>query len=66
SRLIATQASGQPAFGQYRPGAEPGTRKPWGPIVLEPDGDRIASWTSFLDTENLFPLFGLPPAITDR
>ncbi|MGE3404192.1 MAG: sigma-70 family RNA polymerase sigma factor [Vicinamibacterales bacterium] len=66
SRLIATQASGLPAFGQYRPGDEPGTWKPWGLIVLEPDGDRIASWTSFLDTENLFPLFGLPPAITDR
>jgi RNA polymerase sigma-70 factor (ECF subfamily) len=66
SRLIPTQASGLPAFGQYRPGDEPGTWKPWGLIVLEPDGDRIASWTSFLDTENLFPLFGLPPLVADR
>jgi hypothetical protein len=30
---------------------------------LELDGDRIAGWNSFLDTETLFPRFGLPPAL---
>ena len=29
-------------------------------IVLELAGERIAAWNSFLDTERLFPLFGLP------
>jgi hypothetical protein len=29
-------------------------------VVLECRGGGIASWTSFLDTEQLFPHFGLP------
>jgi RNA polymerase sigma-70 factor (ECF subfamily) len=29
-------------------------------IVLEVAGDRIAAMTSFLDTQALFPRFGLP------
>ena len=60
SRLLSTAASGSPAFGQYRPSA-PGGHDPWALIVLELEGDRIAAVTSFLDTEMLFPLFGLPP-----
>jgi len=28
--------------------------------VLELDGDRISAWNAFLDTEKLFPMFGLP------
>jgi len=64
SRLLATAASSSPAFAQYRP-AEGGGHRAWGLIVLELDGDRIAGWTTFLDTEHLFPLFGfrlaLPP-----
>ncbi len=62
SRMVPTRACGVPAFGQYRP-AEGGGYTPWGLIVLELSGDRIASWNSFLDTEKLFPLFGLPPAL---
>jgi RNA polymerase sigma-70 factor (ECF subfamily) len=62
SRLIPTQASGAPSFGQYRPSPD-GGHTPWALIVLELDGDRIASWDSFLDTEKLFPLFGLPPRL---
>ena len=56
SRLVPTAACGAPAFGQYR---ESG-RQPWALIVLEMSRDRIASMTYFLDTETLFPLFGLP------
>lgn len=56
SRLIRTSANGQPAFGQYRNGGA----DPFALIVLEIDGDRFTSMTSFLDTEALFPLFGLP------
>ncbi|XXS72887.1 sigma-70 family RNA polymerase sigma factor [Sorangium sp. So ce131] len=59
SRLIPTAACGSPAFGQYRPAPE-GGHKPWALIVLELSGDRIATMTSFLDTEALFPRFGLP------
>jgi RNA polymerase sigma-70 factor, ECF subfamily len=60
SRLVPVEASGSPAFAQYRPGATPGTHQAWGLIVLELDGNRIAGWNSFLDTKTLFPMFGLP------
>ncbi|HKQ69690.1 MAG TPA: sigma-70 family RNA polymerase sigma factor [Polyangiaceae bacterium] len=59
SRLVRTEASGSPAFAQYRQGGE----QPWALIVLELAGDRIASIVSFLDTESLFPLFGQPPRL---
>jgi RNA polymerase sigma-70 factor (ECF subfamily) len=59
SRLLATAASGSPAFAQYRPDPEGGHRA-WALIVLELAGDRIAAMNSFLDTEALFPRFGLP------
>jgi RNA polymerase sigma-70 factor (ECF subfamily) len=64
SRLVPTAANGAPAFGQYRPPAEPGRpHQAWALIVLEMAGDRIASWNTFLDTQTLFPLFGLPPEL---
>ncbi len=62
SRLIPTAASGSPAFGQYRRNPEGGHR-PWALVVLELSGDRIVGWNSFLDTETLFPRFGLPLAL---
>ena len=62
SRLVRTTACGSPAFGQYHPGPD-GTLEPWAIIVLELTEDRIAAWNSFLDTEKLFPLFGLSPSL---
>ena len=62
SRLVPTAACGSPAFAQYKPAAD-GTLKPWALVVLELSGARIAGWNSFLDTERLFPLFGLPPYV---
>ncbi len=62
SRLVRTAACGSPAFAQYKPAAD-GSLKPWALVVLELDGDRIAGWNSFLDTDRLFPLFGLPPQL---
>ena len=59
SRLLPTAACGSPAFGQYHAHPE-GGHAPWGLIVLELRGDRIAGWNTFLDTETLFPRFGLP------
>jgi RNA polymerase sigma-70 factor (ECF subfamily) len=59
SRLIPTVANGSPAFGQYKPSPEGGL-EPWSLQVLEISGGRISGITFFLDTETLFPLFGLP------
>lgn len=59
SRLVPTRACGSPAFGQYRLAAD-GVHRPWSLTVLELSGPRIAAWNAFLDTEKLFPLFGLP------
>jgi RNA polymerase sigma-70 factor, ECF subfamily len=59
SRLIPSAANGMPAFGQYR--TDPaGGHAPWALIVLEIVDGRIATVNNFLDTERLFPLFGLP------
>jgi RNA polymerase sigma-70 factor (ECF subfamily) len=60
SRLLPTHASGLPSFGQYRPASD-GGHTPWALIVLELERERIVTWNSFLDTERLFPMFGLPP-----
>jgi RNA polymerase sigma-70 factor (ECF subfamily) len=60
SRLIPTTANGTPAFGQYRPGGPDGSYEPWSLQVLEISDGGIAGFTFFLDTETLFPLFGLP------
>jgi len=59
SRLLPTAANGCPAFGQYRVDPE-GGHKPWALQVLELSGDRISGFHAFLDTEHLFPAFGLP------
>jgi len=60
SRVIPTMtANGSPAFGQYKPDPEDGY-SPWALQVLELREGGIAELTFFLDTERLFPLFGLP------
>ena len=59
SRLVATHACGSPAFAQYRRAAD-GSYRGWSLTILELDGSRIKAWNAFLDTERLFPLFGLP------
>ncbi len=57
SRLVPVQAcGGTPAFAQYREGGA----QPWALLLLELDGDRITSMTSYLDVETLFPRFGMP------
>lgn len=60
SKLVPVAASASPAFAQYRRGEAEGTYQAWALIVLELADDRIAGWNSFLDTETLFPMFGLP------
>ena len=61
SKLIPTVANGLPAFGQYRPSGPDGSFEPWALQVLEISEGKIVGFTAFLDTERLFPLFGLPP-----
>jgi RNA polymerase sigma-70 factor (ECF subfamily) len=63
SRLVPTAACGLPAFAQYRPGGPGSPPQPWALIVLELAGDRISAMTAFLDTEALFPRFGLPATL---
>lgn len=60
SRMLPTAANGCPAFAQYK--SDPsGGYAPWAVHVLEISGDRISVINSFLDTDRLFPAFGLPP-----
>jgi RNA polymerase sigma-70 factor (ECF subfamily) len=61
SRVIATRAAnGAPAFGQYKPNDAGDGFEPWALQVLEIVDGRITGFTFFLDTERVFPLFGLP------
>jgi RNA polymerase sigma-70 factor, ECF subfamily len=60
SRLVpTTAANGSPAYGQYRPSPS-GGYEPWALQVVELSAGSIAEITFFLDTETVFPLFGLP------
>jgi RNA polymerase sigma-70 factor (ECF subfamily) len=63
SRLVAASANGSPAFGQYKPSATSEGLEPWSLQVLELSGGRISGISFFLDTQSLFPLFGLPPVL---
>jgi RNA polymerase sigma-70 factor (ECF subfamily) len=62
SRLLRTNACGSPAFAQYRRSGD-GSYHPWSLTVLELDGNRIKAWNAFLDTERLFPMFGVPMSL---
>jgi RNA polymerase sigma-70 factor (ECF subfamily) len=61
SRVIpAGTANGSPAFGQYKPNAAGTGLEPWSLQVVELTPNGIGEITFFLDTQRLFPLFGLP------
>jgi RNA polymerase sigma-70 factor (ECF subfamily) len=65
SRLIATEANGMAAFGQYRIDPEGGFT-PWALQIIETSGDRISAINSFLDLDTqLFAAFGLPTHLDD-
>jgi RNA polymerase sigma-70 factor (ECF subfamily) len=64
SRVIpAGFANGSPAFGQYKPAENGQGHEPWALQVVEIRDGGIEELTFFLDTERLFPLFGLPPRL---
>jgi RNA polymerase sigma-70 factor (ECF subfamily) len=61
SRVIPTRsANGSPAFAQYKPSETGEGFDPWALQVLELSGGKIVQFTFFLDTDTLFPLFGMP------
>ena len=64
SRVIpAGLANGKPAFGQYKPSESGSGFDPWALQVIELSAGRVGEFTFFLDTDTLFPLFGLPPRL---
>jgi len=62
SRMLATSATanGAPTFGQFRNSGPGKGFHAWGLVVLEIAGGRVTGINTFLDTEKLFPRFGLP------
>ena len=65
SRLVPVgNANGLPAYGQYKPDPN-GGYEPWALQVVELRDGRIGEFTFFLDTQRLFPLFGLPSRLDD-
>jgi RNA polymerase sigma-70 factor (ECF subfamily) len=66
SRVVpTTAANGAPAFGQYKP-SPAGGYEPWALQVLEIENGKIVELTFFLDTDTVFPAFGLPPRLDAR
>jgi RNA polymerase sigma-70 factor (ECF subfamily) len=64
SRVIPVgSANGSPAFGQYKPSDTGKGYDPWALQVLEIEDRKIVELTFFLETDILFPLFGLPPRL---
>jgi RNA polymerase sigma-70 factor, ECF subfamily len=61
-RIVPARANGQLAFGNYRWDDERETFAPRSLSVLTLDGELIADFTTFLDSE-LIPRFGLPDEI---
>jgi RNA polymerase sigma-70 factor (TIGR02960 family) len=59
SRLVATRANTQPAFGVYRTDAHAPIAHATGLMVLTLEGPRIAAISQFLD-RGVLPRFGLP------
>ncbi|GAB2617756.1 sigma-70 family RNA polymerase sigma factor [Streptomyces capparidis] len=64
SRLLPVRANGTPAFAQYRPAEDGDGWTPWGITLLEIRDGRISTMTNHMDTERLFPLWGLPMRLT--
>ncbi|MGH9213689.1 MAG: sigma-70 family RNA polymerase sigma factor [Acidimicrobiales bacterium] len=61
SRLVPVDsANGSPAFGHYKRSESGEGYEPWSVQVVEMSGGRITGLHHFLDTQRMFPLFGLP------
>lgn len=61
SRVLPVRAAnGAPAFAQYRVSEHGPGHDAWALQVLEVEDGRIGGFTFFLDTDAVFPLWGLP------
>ncbi|SDJ56859.1 RNA polymerase sigma-70 factor, ECF subfamily [Lentzea albidocapillata subsp. violacea] len=56
--LVPVRANASPAFWQMRPGLE----KPFGLVFLDVRDGLVTGTTTYLNVEELLPLFGSPPA----
>jgi RNA polymerase sigma-70 factor (ECF subfamily) len=65
SLLVPVCANGVLAWAQYKPDPEHGGYVAWGLQVHEVSGGLISRMTYFLDSERLYPLFGLADRIFD-
>jgi RNA polymerase sigma-70 factor, ECF subfamily len=65
SLLVPVRANGVVAWGQYKPDPEHGGLRPFALQVHEVSGGKLSRLTFMLDTERLFPLFGLADRIFD-
>jgi RNA polymerase sigma-70 factor (ECF subfamily) len=63
SRLIATRANGQPAFGFYARDPQAGVSHAIGLLVLTLSGSRIRAMTRF--DNSVLPRFGLPRTLPE-
>ncbi|HEY2652713.1 MAG TPA: sigma-70 family RNA polymerase sigma factor [Solirubrobacteraceae bacterium] len=64
SRLIPVDsANGAPTWGQYKPSESGEGHEPWAICAVQVAEGGISELTFFLDTDRLFPLFGLPPRL---
>ena len=60
SRLVPLAANGMPGFGHWRRNPDGSGYHAWAVQVLEITDGLISGYTSFLDVDTLFPMFGLP------
>jgi RNA polymerase sigma-70 factor (ECF subfamily) len=65
SVLVPVRANGVVGWAQYKPDPEHGGYAPWALQVHEVTDGQISRMTFFLDTERLFPLFGLRDRVFD-
>ncbi len=55
--LVPVKANGSPAYWQMRPGLD----KPFGLVFIDVRGGLVTGSTTFLNVDDLLPLFGAPP-----
>ena len=60
SKMVPVEANGSPSWGQYRRRPDGDGYDPWAIVVLETADRKVTGINSFLDTDRLFPAFGLP------
>jgi RNA polymerase sigma-70 factor (ECF subfamily) len=63
SKLRPITANGMPGFAQWRPNPDGDGYYAWALQVLAIRDGRISGYTSFLDVDTLFPMWGLPLAL---